>query len=135
VRFDADQYDREVARVIQDDSWEWPARTVARLLASRLRAEPDSFARWNCRLFWVAAWPWDRGRVNVSVMSPHVQATERDPWVQFRTALPVGDEAPDVQAARFAALLTDSDPRDISEVCGGSKEYAEQLGYTWPEAP
>jgi hypothetical protein len=123
-----------VARAEHDHSWEWPARTVARILRSRLGAEADRFAGWDCRLFWVAAWPWDRGRVNVSVMTPHVQ-TATDPWVQFRAALTVGDEDPEVQAVRFVALLTENDPRDVSKVCGGSREYAEQLGYAWPETP
>lgn len=33
VRFDAAEYDREIARAERDHSWEWPARTVARLVA------------------------------------------------------------------------------------------------------
>ena len=40
VRFDATEYDREVARAAQDHGWEWPARTLARLITERLRADP-----------------------------------------------------------------------------------------------
>ncbi|MFD4672465.1 hypothetical protein ACFWNN_22255 [Lentzea sp. NPDC058450] len=47
-RFDAAAYDREVARVTNDHSWEWPARTVARLVTERLRADPSILGRWEC---------------------------------------------------------------------------------------
>ncbi|GLY50501.1 hypothetical protein [Lentzea sp. NBRC 102530] len=56
-RFDAAAYDREVARVAQDHSWEWPARTVARLVTERLQADPSilgrrGFGRGSCWSSW-----------------------------------------------------------------------------------
>lgn len=120
LRFDADQYDREVARAGQDHTWEWPARTVARLVTSRLRAEPDSLARWDCELFWASGWHWDRDHITVSVMSPRRPRSVGERWVQFRVALAVTDEVPEDQADRLVAQLTNSDPRAISEICGGS---------------
>ncbi|WP_394619530.1 hypothetical protein JNUCC0626_10650 [Lentzea sp. JNUCC 0626] len=47
-RFDAAAYDREVARVTRDHTWEWPARTVSRLINERLGADPSILGRWGC---------------------------------------------------------------------------------------
>jgi hypothetical protein len=48
MRFDAADYDTEIARAENDHSWEWPARTMARLLRDRLRTDPDMLADWGC---------------------------------------------------------------------------------------
>ena len=49
-RFDAAEYDREVGRVTHDHSWEWSARTLARLINERLR--PDPAIRARCHSTW-----------------------------------------------------------------------------------
>ncbi|WP_330312949.1 hypothetical protein OHS17_17755 [Streptomyces sp. NBC_00523] len=52
LRFDAAAYDAEIARASDDESWMWPARRAARLIADGLRGRPDLLARWNVRLDW-----------------------------------------------------------------------------------
>ncbi|MFI9810153.1 hypothetical protein ACIHEJ_38670 [Streptomyces sp. NPDC052301] len=75
LRFGVNQYEAEVRRASTDHSWEWPARTVARILE--------------------------------------------------------GSDPTD-QAEHLEAHLTAEDPREVGEVCGGSKEFAERLGHPWP---
>lgn len=64
-RFDAEAYAAEVDRASEDHSWEWPARTVARMLSERFRAEPDAFAAWQCEFYAAESWTWQRDRVLV----------------------------------------------------------------------
>jgi hypothetical protein len=128
-RFDARPYDDEVARAEQDRSWEWPAQTVARLLDERLRAEPERIAQWQFEFGGVSS--WKPGEVDVLLFHPR-PPTADGPWLQFRKVLTVTDEAPEVQAARFAAELTDRDPRDYAVICGGSADSARELGFEWP---
>ncbi|WP_330239888.1 hypothetical protein [Streptomyces sp. NBC_00525] len=52
LRFEAAAYDAEVARARDDDSWMWPARRTARLIAAGLRERPDLLARWHVRFDW-----------------------------------------------------------------------------------
>lgn len=137
-RFDARQYEAEVQRAVADHSWEWPARTIARLLEEGLRQEPQWLDRWECELAWVSALPWERDRVAVVFFFQPDQPGQpayRDerPWLQFRIALSVTDEAPEVQADRRLQELLLSDPKAIGDVCGGSREFADELGYPWPE--
>ena len=56
ARFNAAAYDREVARAERDYTWEWPARTAARLLDARLHADPDILGSWDCAPGWCTAW-------------------------------------------------------------------------------
>ncbi|MFD5872558.1 hypothetical protein [Streptomyces sp. NPDC060322] len=132
-RFDADQYDAELRRAGADLGWEWPARRVARLLEARLRAHSDRLAAWTCELSAVSAWPWEPERIVVLLFHPGLAAVEEDrPWLQFRMAFPVTGDDPAEQAERLCALITAADPRQVAEVCGGSKEFADRLGYPWP---
>ncbi len=50
LRFEAQEYQREVEQATADRSWEWPARTAARLLEQDLRERTDWLARWECEL-------------------------------------------------------------------------------------
>ncbi|NYH79849.1 hypothetical protein FHR84_003187 [Actinopolyspora biskrensis] len=61
VRFDSEQYEAELARAHAERSWEWPGRTVARLLRTRLRAEPTALGQWNSSL----------GRTGSSIRTPN----------------------------------------------------------------
>ncbi|WP_181957443.1 hypothetical protein [Streptomyces paludis] len=136
LRFDAVQYRAEVERAVADRGWEWPARTVARLLEAELLARTDWLTRWECELQGVFAWPGDGNgdRVVLRLLHPGRAAiTAERPWLQFQLRLAVspGDD-PSVQAARLADQLTAAgDPRAAAEVCGGSADNAEQLGYPW----
>jgi hypothetical protein len=64
VQFDATEYDREIARVASDHSWETPERTAGRLVLTDIDRDhlltygltPQSAGndRYNPRMFWVA---------------------------------------------------------------------------------
>ncbi|WP_448316061.1 hypothetical protein [Streptomyces sp. CO7] len=133
LRFGRDPYEAEIRRASADHSWEWPARTVARLLEERLRDHADWPGRWECELDSVSAWHREPDRITLLLFHPGRSALrEGRPWLQFRHVLPVTDEAPADQAAHLADLLTSEDPRWSGDVCGGSRESAEALGYPWP---
>ncbi|MFJ1756129.1 hypothetical protein [Kitasatospora sp. NPDC088134] len=131
--FDAGQYAAEVDRAGADHAWEWPARTTARLLAARLRERTDWQAAHTCELQAVVSGTWARDQVLVLLVHPNLAAVGGDlPWLQFKQSFPVTDQDPAVRAAALEALLTADDPRETFEVCGGTREFAEELGYPWP---
>ncbi|MET8753342.1 hypothetical protein ABZW32_25090 [Streptomyces sp. NPDC004667] len=132
-RFDAGEYRAEVERAAADHSWEWPARTVARLLTRHLAARTDWLSTWDCELGSVSAWLWEPDRINLFFFHPSTSAIREDrPWLQFRMVLALSGEDPAAQAEGLALRLTAGDPRPSAEVCGGSVEFARQLGYAWP---
>ncbi len=132
VRFDAAQYDAEIARAENDHSWEWPDRTVARLLWARLRKQPDLLGRWECHPGWVEARPNDRGRVHVSYFYPRRPAGVEDRWLQFVAVidLPAGD--PEIVVDEIVRQITDTDPRQQQWLAGGSAKAAQAFGFDWP---
>lgn len=131
--FDAQEYQTEVERAVADHSWEWPARTVARLLELDLKERADWLARWKCELGDVSAWLWEPDQINLFLFHPGRPAIGEDrPWLQFRAVLDVSSDDPERQAKKLAEQLAAGDPRQTAEVCGGSPECAEQLGYPWP---
>ncbi len=127
--FDAAQYDAEIARAENDHSWEWPDRTVARLLRDRLREQPDLLGRWDCHPGWVAARPNDRGRVHVSYFYPQRPAGVEDLWLQFVAVieLPAGD--PEIVVDEIVRGISDTDPRRQQWLAGGSAEAAQAFGF------
>ncbi|MFD3842734.1 hypothetical protein ACFWWC_41875 [Streptomyces sp. NPDC058642] len=132
-RFDAQQYQAEVVRATMDRSWEWPARTVARLLEEWLRQCTAWLARWECELGSVSAWLWEPDQINLFLFHPGRDAIKDGrPWLQFQMTLDVSGDDPAAQADELVAELTAFDPRAAADVCGGSKEFARQLGYPWP---
>jgi hypothetical protein len=134
IWFDAREYQAEVERAVADHSWEWPARTVARLLEQDLRERTDWLAQWECELGGVSAWLWEPDQINLFLFHPGRSAIREDrPWLQFRMVLAVSSDDPAGQAERLAEQLIAGDPRQSAEVCGGSKEFARQLGYSWPQ--
>ncbi|MFF2549364.1 hypothetical protein ACFVUS_00130 [Nocardia sp. NPDC058058] len=54
-RFAAPEYDREIARAEADHGWEWPARTLARLVNAAVLEDPTILGRWNCSVDWIGA--------------------------------------------------------------------------------
>lgn len=127
LRFDADQYQAELARAHADRTWEWAGRTVARLVRHALDQELDLMLRWNSSLDFVQCWPRERDTVQVVFTSPPRQAVaefarlfdrpmEHD---QYRLRIPVTDEAATDQAAQAITALRDADPREYAEICGG----------------
>jgi hypothetical protein len=55
------------------------------------------------------------------------------PWLRFRMPISISGDNPSDQADRFAEYIVGGDPRETTEVCGGSPDFARQLGYTWPQ--
>ncbi|GAA1365787.1 hypothetical protein [Catellatospora chokoriensis] len=133
-RFAAADYDAEVARAESDHSWEWPDRTVARLLRARLRAEPDLLGRWDCDPGWVSAWPHDLGRVQVAYFHPRRPSLADEPWLQFVAVIDLPPGEPESVADAVVRQLADIDPRRPEWLSGGSAEAAVALGFDWPPA-
>jgi hypothetical protein len=130
VRFDAEDYDQELARAESDHGWEWPARTVARLVNQQLRAEPDILARWDCAPGWCTAWLRDFNTARVTFLHPAHRASFNDPHVQCGLVIDLADESPETVTARLIESMRASDPKTIAEVIGGSKDGIEKLGLT-----
>ncbi len=79
LRFDAVEYDAEIARAEADFSWEWPARTVARLVIGQLRSDPGLLGRWDCRIGWCTAWLKELDLVRLTFNHPAAPVTADTP--------------------------------------------------------
>lgn len=133
LRFPVHQYQTELARAEADRSWEWPARTVARLLRTRLTAQPDLLTRWQCRLEWIWAGAREPFQVRFTFSYPEQpEPSNTEPWLQFEQILPIDATPVAHQADRIVQQLETADPKTRATVVGGSREHAERLGYTWP---
>ncbi|MFG2697949.1 hypothetical protein [Kitasatospora sp. NPDC048407] len=132
-RFDAGQYLGEIDRAgtgVPD----WPARGVGRLLQAQLVRRPELLAAWECELDEVWTWPGGPDRIDLTFYHPAVPVGRgTSPHLQFLAELTVPAGDPVALAAELVDRLTSADPRAWARVCGGSAEYAEQLGYPWPE--
>ncbi|HZX37411.1 MAG TPA: hypothetical protein VFF37_03575 [Streptomyces sp.] len=114
-----------------------PARSTARLIAAALRDRPDLLTRWDAQLGWVGT---DFTDPDATVLSfthwPGLAAGQRDkdgPWLQFIRSLQEDGTPPEDRAAAALRRLATADPKTYVEVGGGSREYAEALGFPWPE--
>jgi hypothetical protein len=137
--FDAAAYDAEVARATGDVSWEWPARRAARILGQRLRVEPGLMSRWGCRPGWAGSWNRERSLLRLHFLYGEGEPFATDlPWLQFeyQAEVPdssvVDDDAIDAAVDRIVKQFTETDPKTLSRVCGGSRASAEALGFAWP---
>ncbi|KNE82451.1 hypothetical protein AB0B04_08425 [Streptomyces xinghaiensis] len=138
LRFEAAFYDAEITRAENDHSWEWPARTLARLLTERLCADPDLFGRWDCAAGWISTHYADHDRVEVSFTHPTRSPSEPEPdsgrpWLQFIWDLPDDGSPPEAQARAALRHLAAADPKTYARVAGGSREFALALGFPWPD--
>jgi hypothetical protein len=131
VRFDAAEYDREIERAEQDHGWEWPARTVARLVADRLRADRTILGRWDCAPGWCTAWLQDFDTARMTFTYPARRDSFNDPHVQFGLLVAVGDRVPESVAAEVFESMRSTDPKTIAEMIGGSKDGANKLGLAY----
>lgn len=126
-RFDAARYAAEVRRAADDRAWEWPARTVAGLLAERLREDRAWSRRWECELDAVWTGPSERNRLELVLIHPERAAQEDGrPWLQLGVPLAVGDGNPAAEADRLVALIASTDRQELAEVWGRSAHYAEE---------
>ncbi|MFF4343514.1 hypothetical protein ACFY00_26725 [Kitasatospora sp. NPDC001540] len=132
-RFDAERYAAEVERAgagVED----WPARGVGRLLKDEFVRRPELLAAWECELHAVWTRPWKPDRIDLTFWHPtRPEARGNEPYLQFIAELPVPDGEPRAAAAELVEHLVATDPRAWAKVCGGRADYAEALGYPWPE--
>ncbi|MBA2890717.1 hypothetical protein [Nonomuraea soli] len=131
VRFDASEYDRELARAEQDHQWEWPARTVARLVAERFRADPTILGRWDCSAGWCTAWLQEFDTARLTFHHPARTDSFDAPELQFGLVIDVRDRPPEILAAELIESMRNTDPKSTAEMIGGSKDAAEKLGLVY----
>ncbi|WP_327424548.1 hypothetical protein OG763_39855 [Streptomyces sp. NBC_01230] len=134
-RFDAVAYDAEIARAETDHSWSWPARTTARLIKAGLVERPDLLSRWDAKRGWISSGFEDPDTTVVTFeYAPGLGSGKPDGIpLQFRWVVPDDGTAPDAQAAAALRRLAKEDPKTYGQVCGGNRERAEELGFSWPE--
>ncbi|WP_344315814.1 hypothetical protein [Acrocarpospora pleiomorpha] len=133
VRFDAAEYDQEVARAEQDHSWEWPDMTVARLVAERLRADATILGRWDCAFGWCTAWLADVDMARLTFDYPAGRLALEDLSVRFGLMIETNGQPPDVQAAEIVKSLAEYDPKATAEMIDGGKNEAGKLGLIYRE--
>jgi hypothetical protein len=130
VRFDAALYDAEVERAEHDHSWEWPARTVARLVNERLNAVPGILGQWDCKPGWCTSWLREYDTARLTFQHPAHVESYKDPQVHFGLVIDVAVESPQACAARLIESLQSTDPKTAAEIIGGTRDSAEKLGLT-----
>ncbi|MFE9023812.1 hypothetical protein ACFYNL_35310 [Streptomyces sp. NPDC007808] len=121
VRFDAAQYDAELARAAADRSWEEPVDTVARLL-ERTLADSRWFERWGCVLTSVSPRRAEPGLPEALTSPEGVDVEFRQtegpgrPAVAYRYELFVTrGESAEAQVRRLADGILADDPRKTAE--------------------
>ncbi|MFJ8659938.1 hypothetical protein [Streptomyces sp. NPDC093795] len=114
VRFDAAEYDAELARAAADKTWEEPVDTVARLTATEL-TDSGWFERWDCVLENVSIVREEPLGVEV-YFSQRMDRPARSNGPRFAFELPVTrDEPAEAQARRFIDLIMADDPRETAD--------------------
>ncbi|MET9225258.1 hypothetical protein [Lentzea sp. NPDC003310] len=127
-RFDAEEYDAEVALAEADRSWEWPARTVARLVEQRLRADPSILGRWDCGPGHCHSARDVHDAAVLDFRYP-ADASWDEPSVTFRHGIDVAGRDPAAVAEDVVAMLCASDPKNTVGMVGvDSAATAERLG-------
>ncbi|WP_433418787.1 hypothetical protein ACQP1V_03680 [Microtetraspora malaysiensis] len=132
--FQAEQYAAAIAQAGRDHGWEWPARSLAREFDRRLRDDPEPLAAWQCDLVRVSAHNEEQDRIRLFFWYPRHPSSRDgdDPWLQFEWVIPIDDTDLDAQVAHLTDRLRRTDPKTHARVVGGSREYAERLGFPWP---
>ncbi|MEU0432010.1 hypothetical protein ABZ153_10295 [Streptomyces sp. NPDC006290] len=137
-RFDASAYHAEIARAETDCTWSWRARTIARLIKAGLIEEPDLLSRWDAGRGWISSGFDDPDTAVVTfwyVPGLASGSPERaDSPLQFRWVIPDDGTSPEAQATAALRRLAEEDPKSYAQVCGGSRERAEELGFSWPDS-
>ncbi|MCP3802409.1 hypothetical protein NLX83_24375 [Allokutzneria sp. A3M-2-11 16] len=113
-RFDAAQYEAELARAGRDRSWEWPARTFARLLQEALRTDTDVLGRWNSKVCFAVA---RDGAVELTFFTP---PPAKGDYYHLSRIIGITDEPVEEQAERVVEALRARDPREDALILGGS---------------
>ncbi|MEU6214337.1 hypothetical protein ABZ891_31130 [Streptomyces sp. NPDC047023] len=114
VRFDASQYDAELARVVADHGWEEPVDTAARLLTRRV-AETDWYKRWDCRPFVHGICVGKRGEAAEVLMRFVTSPFDEGGTYRWHVMTVTAQEPVEEQVRRFVARITATDPRESAE--------------------
>ncbi|MFJ5234319.1 hypothetical protein ACIQBJ_30995 [Kitasatospora sp. NPDC088391] len=132
-RFDAGPYLAEVERAGEGVE-HWPARSVARLLEVELGRRAGALADRRYGIDFISTLPSEPDLVTVVFHHrPDGQYVDGRPCeVQLQVGLAVPEGDPAVLAAGFADRFTVGDPTLGAEICGGTWNYAERIGQTWP---
>ncbi|MGW2822793.1 hypothetical protein ACWC24_17650 [Streptomyces sp. NPDC001443] len=137
-RFDGAAYDTEIARAETDCAWSWRARTVARLIKTGLIEDPELLSRWDASRGWISSGFDDPDTAVVTFSYLPGSASGRperpDSALQFRWVIPDDGTPPEAQAAAALRRLAEEDPKSYAQVCGGSRQRAEELGFPWPDS-
>ncbi|MEV8630297.1 hypothetical protein AB0395_01445 [Streptosporangium sp. NPDC051023] len=135
-RFPADEYAEVLALARRDRRWEWPARSLARELDRLLRDASGPLAAWGCELDGMFTPADEQDRVRMFFWHPRTPSgmDDDEPWLQFEWVVPVDETTPESQAARVADQLRETDPKAHAKIVGGSRDFAERLGFPWPAA-
>ncbi|MEU2025045.1 hypothetical protein ABZ565_23305 [Streptomyces sp. NPDC016469] len=107
LRFDAAAYDAEIARAEGDESWMWPARRAARLIADGLRGRPDLLARWSVRFDWAGTAFNDPDETLISLLYDVEEGHVR----QLLWRIPEDGIPPEERAVAALRRLGEEDPR------------------------
>lgn len=142
-QFDAERYLAEIARADRDREWEWPGRTIGRLMRAAVEAEPELFGSWNSDLYFVRSPPTNRQALEVVFFSPP-KATIDDFYEmfgsslthrQYRLTIPITEARPTDQVRVFVEALRRLDPREYAEICGGSGGIGRAMAEQQPPPP
>ncbi|MFD3658695.1 hypothetical protein [Streptomyces sp. NPDC058620] len=121
IRFDAAQYEAELARAAADLSWEEPVDTVARLLEQTLTGS-GWFEQWGCVL--TGVWPRrEEPDIPQELTSPegvdvefhHVQAPGERACSYAYELFVTHDQSVEEQVRQLAAGILADDPRKTAE--------------------
>lgn len=122
IRFDAAQYEAELARAAADRSWEEPVDTVARLLGQTLTGS-GWFEQWGCVL--TGVWPRrEEPDVPQELTSPEgvdvefhdVQASGERACSYRYELFVTHDQSVEEQVRQLAARILADDPRKTTEL-------------------
>ncbi|MCT9138618.1 hypothetical protein [Streptomyces violarus] len=122
IRFDAAQYEAELARAAADRSWEEPVDTVARLLEQTL-AGSGWFEQWGCVL--TGVWPRREepdvpeeliSSEGVDVEFHQVQAPGERTCSYGYELFVTHDQSVELQVRQLAARILADDPRKSAEL-------------------
>ncbi|WP_214412030.1 hypothetical protein [Sphaerisporangium fuscum] len=136
--FAADAYEEVIGRAVGDRGWEWRARTLAWEVLRLLREDPGLLSAWQCELHHVHAAVDRQDEIEIIFLhrrrpSPLEDWTDDEPWLQFSLTVPLDGTDVNSQAARLVNRLRGDDPKAYAEIISGGREFAEMLGFPWPD--
>ncbi|MER7813574.1 hypothetical protein [Streptomyces sp900116325] len=105
------------------------------MIKAGLVEQPDLLSRWDAKRGWISSGFEDPDTTVVTFgYAPGLGSGKPDGIpLQFRWVVPDDGTAPEAQAAAALHRLAKEDPKTYGQLCGGNRERAEELGFSWPE--